>query len=132
MSSKGNPKNIRKSVLCRSVCGGNTCRGDTCTFAHNIDELYPRLCKFRDNCGWHRRQPGSCKFVHPDEDIHNYAYSRGYLDDRVDGSYYYESEEERDRYDEEWIRRRHDDRYDEWLSRRHDDAHDEWRDHNKR
>ena len=73
-------QNMTKSVFCRSVTGEGECLavGGRCRFAHTIEELRPRLCKYRDRCNKHKDHPKTCKFVHPDEDIYDYAITHGF------------------------------------------------------
>jgi hypothetical protein len=73
-------QNMIKSVFCRSVTGEGGCLavGGRCRFAHTINELRPRLCKYRDRCNKHKDHPKTCKFVHPDEDIYDYAITHGF------------------------------------------------------
>lgn len=73
-------KNIRKTILCRSVVeGGGKCNGKGCRFAHTVDELYPRLCRYGDKCNRHKDHPRTCIFVHPDEDIFDYVTTHGFI-----------------------------------------------------
>ena len=53
--------------------------GGGCRFAHTIEELYPVLCKYRDKCNRHKDHPKTCLFVHPDEDIFDYATTHGFI-----------------------------------------------------
>lgn len=72
-----NNQNIVKSVFCRSVIGEGQClaaSGEKCRFAHTIKELRPRLCKYRNRCNRHKDHPRTCKYVHPDETIFDYAW----------------------------------------------------------
>lgn len=48
-------------------------------YAHNIEELYPRLCKYGSKCNRHKDHPTTCLFVHPDEDIFDYATTHGFV-----------------------------------------------------
>jgi hypothetical protein len=50
-----------------------------CIHAHNISELRPRLCKYRNKCNRHKDHPKTCLFVHPDEDIFDYATTHGFI-----------------------------------------------------
>jgi hypothetical protein len=79
-------QNMIKSVFCRSVTGEGGCLavGGRCRFAHTINELRPRLCKYRDRCNKHKDHPKTCKFVHPDEDIYDYSRTHGFLADNID------------------------------------------------
>ena len=76
-----NNKNMTKSVFCRSVTGQGECKAfnGNCRFAHTIEELYPKLCKYGDKCNRFAVDPSSCKFVHPSQDIHEYAVSQGFI-----------------------------------------------------
>ena len=74
--------NMSKAILCRSVVeGGGKCNAirGRCRFAHNLEEFYPRLCKYGDKCNRHKDHPRTCLFVHPDEDIHDYASTHGFV-----------------------------------------------------
>lgn len=72
--------NMSKTILCRSVTGGGgRCMGGFCRYAHNIEELYPRLCKYGSKCNRHKDRPATCLFVHPDEDIFDYATTHGFI-----------------------------------------------------
>ena len=74
-------QNMTKTMLCRSVTGEGKCTAfnGNCKFAHTIDELRPRLCRYGDKCNKHKDHPRTCKFVHPDEDIYNYACTHGFV-----------------------------------------------------
>ena len=73
--------NMSKTILCRSVTKeGGRCIGiGRCMFAHTIEELYPRLCKYGSKCNRHKDCPTTCMFVHPDEDIFDYATTHGFV-----------------------------------------------------
>ena len=72
--------NMSKTILCRSVTeGGGKCMGGGCRYAHTIEELYPKLCKYRNKCNRHKDHPATCLFVHPDEDIFEYATTHGFV-----------------------------------------------------
>lgn len=74
--------NMSKTILCRSVTeGGGRCMGERggCRYAHTIEELYPRLCKYGSKCNRHKDHPATCLFVHPDEDIVDYAITHGFV-----------------------------------------------------
>ncbi len=73
-------QNMTKTVFCRSVTGEGECLavGGKCKFAHTIEELRPRLCRYGDKCNRHKDHPRTCKFVHPDEDIYDYAMTHGF------------------------------------------------------
>ena len=70
-----------KNMFCRSVTGKGACtaRGGVCRFAHTIDEIFPVLCKYGDKCNRHKNSPQSCMFVHPDQNINDYANARGFI-----------------------------------------------------
>ena len=73
-------QNMGKTVFCRSVTGEGGClavRGK-CRFAHTIEEIRPKLCRYGDRCNRHKDHPRTCKFVHPDEDIYDYAMTHGF------------------------------------------------------
>ena len=40
------------TTLCRSVTENKKCFHKNCRFAHSIDQLKPRECRFRDACGF--------------------------------------------------------------------------------
>ena len=69
-----------KNMFCRSVTGKGACtaRGGVCRYAHTLDELFPVLCRYGDKCARHKDYPRSCKFVHPDQDIFEYATTHGF------------------------------------------------------
>jgi hypothetical protein len=71
---------MTKSVFCRSVTGEGQCLavGGKCRFAHTIEELRPRLCRYGDRCNRHKDHPKTCKFVHPEETIYDYAITHGF------------------------------------------------------
>ena len=73
-------QNMTKSVFCRSVTGEGQCLvvEGRCRFAHTIEELRPRLCRYGERCNRHKDHPRTCKFVHPDEDIYDYAKTHGF------------------------------------------------------
>jgi len=74
--------NMSKTILCRSVTeGGGRCTGGRggCRYAHTIEELYPRLCKYGSKCNRHVDHPTTCLFVHPDENIFDYATTHGFV-----------------------------------------------------
>ena len=72
--------NMRKTILCRSVTeGGGRGMGGGCRYAHTIEELYPKLCKYGSKCNRHKDHPVTCLFVHPDEDIFDYATTHGFV-----------------------------------------------------
>ena len=80
-SLMNNNKNMPKNLFCRSVTGQGGCRAfnGKCRFAHTIEELYPTLCKYGDRCNRFTTDPFSCKFVHPSQDINDYAQSQGFM-----------------------------------------------------
>ena len=82
-------KSLRKTTMCRSVGKTNQdgtpvkCPyGDRCNFAHSLDELQIRLCKFEDKCKFiyitptgqirNRKNCRACKAKHPGETDANY------------------------------------------------------------
>jgi len=73
-------KSFEKTVFCRSVTGEGGCLavGGKCRFAHTIDEIRPALCRYGDRCNRHKDHPRTCKFVHPDESIYDYAMTHGF------------------------------------------------------
>ena len=73
-------QNMTKSVFCRSVIGEGGCLavGGKCRFAHTIEELRPKLCRYGERCNRHKDHPRTCKFVHPDESIYDYAKTHGF------------------------------------------------------
>jgi hypothetical protein len=73
-------KSFEKTVFCRSVTGEGGCLavGGKCRFAHTIEEIRPRLCRYGDRCNRHKDHPKNCNFVHPDESIYDYAKTHGF------------------------------------------------------
>ena len=82
-------KSLKKTTMCRSVGKTNEdgtpakCpHGDRCNFAHSLDELQIRLCKFEDRCKFiyttpngqirNRKNCRACKAKHPGETDANY------------------------------------------------------------
>jgi hypothetical protein len=72
--------NQNKHVLCNSVIGGEPCSAPAgmCRYAHTLEELRPRLCRYGHNCDRHLDNPRSCRFVHPDQNIFDYAMTHGF------------------------------------------------------
>ena len=77
-------KSLRKTTMCRSVgktnANGTPAKcpyGDKCNFAHSLDELQIRMCKFEDRCRFiyttpaneirNRRGCKTCTSKHPNE-----------------------------------------------------------------
>ena len=79
-------QNMTKSVFCRSVTGEGQCLAveGRCRFAHTIEELRPRLCRYGERCNRHKDHPRTCKFVHPDQDIQDYAKTHGFTGNVTD------------------------------------------------
>jgi len=81
MSNEVRVSNVRKFTFCRSVIeGGTECSvgGGACRFAHTIEDIYPRLCRFAGEC----KRKYTCGFVHPDEDIYQYSDRCKFVGDR--------------------------------------------------
>jgi len=72
--------------MCKSVEEGRKClNGDSCRFAHNVDQLSIKECIFKDRCTFVHCQDSEegvytnndskqklCQFLHPRETIENY------------------------------------------------------------
>lgn len=67
------PPQYEKNIFCKScTVPGWVCKRKSCKFAHTIDEICPKKCRYRDCL--YKWSPGSdrCHFIH-NESIQDYA-----------------------------------------------------------
>ena len=82
------PKEVKnnKTKMCDSVSSGNPCRhGESCRYAHSVNELNILECQHGDKClfvcnrngTFYNSQGKFCKFIHPCESRENYFARNG-------------------------------------------------------
>jgi hypothetical protein len=92
-SNKNNEQNMadttsKRSRVCRSIQSNSACKyGDKCNFAHNFEELSPKICMFGDRCrnvkytksgSFSNIDNKGCQFIHNGETKRNYCIRMGY------------------------------------------------------
>ncbi len=71
-------KSLEKTKMCRNIARYGNCTRDVCTYAHSLEELRPKKCIFGDECKYIDSKTRSCRYIHPFEDLSQYAERTGY------------------------------------------------------